>query len=152
MDITGLLPILLSWAVNLSGYPVPSEPPTLSFKPHRFFVERVCGGRECNAVGWYNDRGIVYIDEKYRRDESMFASSLVVHELVHYLQHLSGGFDSHSCFDSVAREREAYYVQNEYIVRAHASFELIRPSPIHCNYKVAAHDATASAQTPSVHP
>lgn len=152
MDITNALPILLSWAVHLSGYPAPDEPPALSFKPHRFFVDRVCGGRECKAVGWYNDQGIVYIDEKYRYDESTFASSLVVHELVHYLQHVSGEFDSNSCIDSVAREREAYYVQNEYILQAHASFALIRPGPIHCNYKAAVHDPALTSSANSRRP
>ncbi|MGI9303938.1 MAG: hypothetical protein ACR2RB_14750 [Gammaproteobacteria bacterium] len=135
--------ILLSWAVHISGYPMPAEPPRVEFEPHAFFVENVCGGRECPAVGWYNDQGIVYIDEKYRDDDSMFVASLVVHEFVHHLQHVSGEFDSLSCDDSRTREREAYYVQNEYIVQAHASFELIRPGPTSCNYKVAAIDTRA---------
>ncbi len=67
-------------------------------------------------------------------DESEFAHSLLVHELVHYLQDVSGKYDSHSCIDSVAREREAYHIQNEYILKAHGSFELIRPGPTSCNY------------------
>ncbi len=134
MDITAVLPILLSWAVHLSDYPAPAQPPELAFRPHTFFVDNVCGGRECNAVGWYNDRHVVYIDEKFRNDESAFAASLVVHELVHHLQHLSGRFDSLSCEDSLRREREAYHVQNEYILKAHASFSLIRPGPTRCDY------------------
>ena len=48
-----------------------------------------------------------------------------MHELTHYLQHLSGRFDSHSCGDSLVREREAYGVQNEYRVTAQASVEII---------------------------
>lgn len=134
MNIQAVLPVLLSWASHLSGYPVPDQPPTVSFEPHSFFVEHVCGGRECNAVGWYNDQHVIYIDEKYRDDDGSFASSLLVHELTHYLQHQSGRFDSHSCDDSLAREREAYYVQNNYILEAQASFALIRPAPTSCNY------------------
>lgn len=135
MDLPVLLPILLSWAVRLSGYPMPEQPPVVEFKPHGFFVEEVCGGKECPAVGWYNDQGIVYIDQKYENDDSTFPSSLLVHEFTHYLQHMSGGFDSLSCEDSMNREREAYRVQNDYIVEGQGSFQMIRPGPTACNYR-----------------
>lgn len=126
--------VLLSWASHLSGYPAPEVPPAIQFEPHAFFVEHACGGRDCRVVGWYNDENVVFIDEKHRDDDSSFAASLVVHELVHFLQHQSGNFDSHSCEDSLAREREAYNVQNRYIIEARASFALVRPGPFNCAY------------------
>ena len=147
MNIQTVLPVLLSWASYLSGYPVPDQAPIVRFEPHSFFVEHVCGGRECNAVGWYNDQRVVYIDDKYRDDDGGFASSLLVHELTHYLQHQSGKFDSHSCEDSLAREREAYYVQNNYILQSQASFALIRPAPTSCNYGNASGPTTIRAST-----
>lgn len=134
MVLESLLPILLSWAVHFSHYPMPAQLPAVSFVPHAFFVERVCGGRECNAVGWYNDERVLYLDEKYRDADDSFATSLVVHELTHYLQHLSGRYDSHSCTDSLFREREAYAVQNEYLVTAQGSADIIYPSPKACRY------------------
>lgn len=138
MDLQALLPVFMSWAVHLSGYPAPAEMPTVQFEPHAFFVQQVCGGKECNAVGWYNDRNIVYVDDKYEHVQNDFANSLVVHELIHYLQHQSGKFDSLSCTDSVAREREAYAVQNQYILKSQGSFALIKPAPTFCNYGHAA--------------
>ncbi len=141
MEVQATLMILLSWASHLSGYPIPAEPPELRFEEHAFFVENVCGGKECNVVGWYNDADIVYIDERHREFGGGFAASLVVHELTHYLQHHSGKFASLSCEDSVAREREAYYVQNRYIVEALASFQRIKPGPTSCNYANAGRDA-----------
>ncbi len=140
MDISTMLPVLLTWAVHLSGYATPAEAPQLQFQPHSFFVENVCGNKECRAVGWYNDEGIIYIDEKYEDAESQFAESLLVHEIVHYLQDISGKYDSFSCTDSVAREREAYYIQNEFLLQAHASFDLVQPGPTACAYKNAALD------------
>ena len=134
MDLHALLPILLSWAVHLSGYPAPSESPDIRYAPHSFFVQRVCGGKECAAVGWYNDRAIIYLDEKYQSGAGDFAASLLVHEITHYLQHQSGKFDSESCADSLTREREAYRVQNDYIIEAEVSFELIHPAPTSCSY------------------
>lgn len=138
MNLQETLPVLLSWAVHLSGYPSPDEVPAIVYEPHSFFVERVCGGRECTAVGWYDDRHVIYVDEKYKEDEGSFATSLVVHELTHYLQHQSGEFDSHSCSDSVAREREAYHVQNSFLITARGSVSLIRPSPTSCQYSAVA--------------
>lgn len=134
MEPDTILVVLLSWASHLSGYPVPAEPPELRFEQHEFFVENVCGNKECNVVGWYNDAEIVYIDEQYRDLQDGFATSLIVHEFTHYLQHMSGEFDSLSCEDSVAREREAYYVQTLYAIETLASVQTIRTSPTSCNY------------------
>ena len=135
MDLQTIVPILLSWAVHLSGYPMPERAPAIEFRPHSFFVRNVCGAKECNAVGWYDDRDVIYLDDRYERDDSSFAHSLLVHEMVHYLQHRSGRFDSLSCDDSLAREREAYYVQNAYIVDAEVSIDRIKPAPTLCGYE-----------------
>ena len=140
MELDTVLAILLSWASHLSGYPMPVEPPDVRFEQHAFFVANVCGGAECNVVGWYNDADIVYIDEQYRGVDGEFAASLVVHEFTHYLQHKSGDFVSLSCEDSVAREREAYYVQNRYIIEAAASMNMIVPGQTSCNYANAGMD------------
>lgn len=143
MEFDAILAILLSWASHLSGYPTPNEPPEVRFEQHAFFVENVCGGSECNVVGWYNDSAIVYIDERYRDIESGFASGLVVHELTHYLQDKSGNFESLSCEDSIAREREAYHVQNRYIIEALARIDTILPSHATCNYANAGLDVNS---------
>ena len=134
MEYDAILTILLSWASHLSGYPLPPEPPEVRFEQHAFFVENVCGRHECSVVGWYNDRDVVYIDEKYHNLASGFATSLIVHEFTHYLQHKSGAFDSLSCEDSVARELEAYHVQTLYAIEALASVQSIRRTPQTCNY------------------
>ena len=137
MELDAILIVLLSWASHLSGYPMPSEPPEVRFEEHAFFVEHACGGRECNVAGWYDDSGVVYIDKQYRALESEFATSLVVHEFTHYLQHQSGDFESHSCSDSVTREREAYRVQNSYLIEALATINLVHPRPMSCDDTIA---------------
>ncbi|MGH8223957.1 MAG: hypothetical protein ACREQZ_13390, partial [Woeseiaceae bacterium] len=87
--------------------------------------------------GWYNDSDVVYIDERHRSLESEFATSLIVHEFTHYLQHKSGNFESLSCSDSVAREREAYRVQNSYLIEALATINIVHPRPLSCDDTVA---------------
>jgi hypothetical protein len=140
MEVTATMAALLSWAVMLSGYPEPAKPPMVEYKPHRFFVEETCGGQECEAVGWYNDRGIVYLDDRLRNSDDVLARSLIVHEFVHYLQHLSGKFDSFSCADQIMREREAYAIQRNYVAEAHGQpqYQVMRP-PI-CTPRGAAAD------------
>jgi hypothetical protein len=124
--MSDLYATLLSWAITLSGFPAPSEPPVVVPKPHAFFVEQACHGQECKVLGWYAGGRNVYIDETLDPQDSLFASSIVVHEMVHYLQGVARGdamgggaaFNvGPSCEQSVHWEHEAYAVQREYILR-----------------------------------
>ena len=125
--MTDLFATLLSWAVTLSGYPAPAEPPNVVVEPHAFFVHRACNDRECKVLGWYAGGRDLYIDESLDPQNSLFASSIVVHEMVHYLQGVARGASTHdggAAFDSVPScrqfvhwEFEAYAVQREYILR-----------------------------------
>lgn len=108
-----LLAALLSWAVTLSGYPDPGAPPLVVRAPHAFFVEEACLGQECPASGWYNDQHMVFIDEALDWDDT-YTKGLIVHEMTHYLQHLNG-FGGHGCKRALLREREAYYVQDQFL-------------------------------------
>jgi hypothetical protein len=122
-----LLAVLLSWAVTLSGYPAPSQPPEVVTVPHAFFVANACGGRECKVYGWYAGGKKIYLDERMDPQGQLLASSVVVHEMVHYLQGLSrnGGVPAKgaafgelpSCADAIEMEREAYGVQREFLLR-----------------------------------
>jgi len=118
---------LFSWAITLSGYPAPAAPPVVVLQPHAYFVEHACHGQECKVLGWYAGGKNVYVDETLDVADSLFASSIVVHEMVHYLQGVARGDDAlkggaaftvaPSCEQSVSWEREAYAVQREYIMR-----------------------------------
>jgi len=142
--MTDLYASLLSWAVTLSGYPAPAEPPVVVAKPHEFFVQQACNGRECKVLGWYAGGRNVYIDQMMDPQESLFASSIVVHEMVHYLQGVARGDDSlrggaaftvtPSCEQSVHWEHEAYAVQREYILRYGAYLPVgISMLHVHCD-------------------
>lgn len=124
------LVVLLAWASHLSGIPAPDSPPVIEYRPHEFFVENACLKKECKAVGWYNDKGVVYIDERYKDDDGAFASSLIVHEFTHYLQHATGKYDSDSCADSIWREREAYAVQQRYLNQTTGSIRIVTSAMI----------------------
>jgi hypothetical protein len=125
--MTELYAALLSWAVTLSGYPAPAEPPVVVPKPHTFFVDQACHGQDCKVLGWYAGGKNVYIDETLDPQDNLFASSILVHEMVHYLQGVARGDDAlkggvafnnaPSCEQSIQWEHEAYAVQREFILR-----------------------------------
>lgn len=119
MDSPEVIAALLSWAVTLSGYPEPAYPPAIEYVPHAYFVEHVCGGRKCGAIGWYDNRRTIYIDRRLEGQDTAFSRGLMVHEMVHYLQDLSGRYDPTSCEDRHRREQEAYAIQREFIARAY---------------------------------
>jgi len=111
-----LIAVLLSWTVSLSGYPHPGTPPDVQYRPHSFFVEHACLGNEkCRVGGWYDDDGVVYIDENLRGQHDAMTRSLYVHEFTHYLQDLSGKFNKRNCDEHQKRERQAYSVQRQYL-------------------------------------
>ncbi len=121
-----LYAILLSWAVTLSGYPAPAVPPEVVTVPHAFFVEHACGGRECKVWGWFAGGRRLYIDQDLDPD-SLLGSSIIVHEMVHYLQAVERGDDrlapgaafgvAPTCEQAIAWERQAYGAQREYLLR-----------------------------------
>lgn len=122
-----LFAVLLSWAVTLSGYQIPSEEPEVVAVPHQFFVDNACNGRECRVYGWYAGGRKLYIDERMDPKGDTLAASVVVHEMVHFLQGMSRGTPDHlkgaafgehpSCRDSIELEREAYAAQREFLLR-----------------------------------
>jgi hypothetical protein len=125
--LSELYSIFLSWAVTLSGYPAPKEPPEVLAVPHAFFVKNACNGRECKVMGWYAGGRTLYIDERLDPATDLLASSVVVHEMVHYLQSVARGDDkldravafstAPSCQQIVRWEREAYAAQREFILQ-----------------------------------
>jgi hypothetical protein len=94
-------------------------PPTLILQPKQFFVEHVCyGSINCKVAGWYPETGgdnIYVLDTLDLNNE--VADSIVLHEIVHYLQFHSGMFQDTSCENSLKLERQAYGVQKEYLLR-----------------------------------
>jgi len=116
---------LLGWAAKLSGYQRPASSPTVEFVPQEFFNAYACRGKRCRVWGWYPNTGkdIVYVHEAARDliedgsdPRSLLAASIIVHEFTHYLQAANRGFARYKCEEALELEREAYSVQNAYIL------------------------------------
>jgi hypothetical protein len=108
---------LLSWAVTLSGHPAPVQAPDVVPVSHRYLVDGACAGRECKVLGWFPPGHTIYIDERLDPQENLLASSIVVHEMVHYLQQESRQGKPYDCTEALALEREAYHAQREFLLR-----------------------------------
>lgn len=128
-----LLAVLLSWTVSLSSYPHPGVAPEIQFKPHQFFVDTACNGyKKCDALAWYDDEKIIYLDERLHGNTDAYTRSVVVHELVHYLQDLSGEYKEMDCKLHAKREREAYSVQRQYLNKIAGRFVAIYLNYLPC--------------------
>lgn len=111
-----LIAVLLSWTVSLSQYDHPGTPPEIEFKPRSFFIETACLGNErCKAAAWYDYQGVIYLDELLKDRTDAITRSVVVHEMAHYLQDISGEYKIKSCEINQRLEREAYSIQRQYL-------------------------------------
>lgn len=109
---------LLSWAVTLSGYPHPGQCPQVIAVDHPTIEKLACTGRKCKVLGWYPGSGDkVYLDVAMDTNlsTSVYATSILVHELVHYLQWKNGKLENFNCEVALWAEREAYKVQRSYM-------------------------------------
>ena len=109
---------LLGWAIELSGYSLPAAEVVVAKVPHAIIVQEACSGSECRVLGFYPRGGgnVVYIDERLDPETSTFHASILVHEMTHWLQGKSGAYGD-TCAQAVDMEREAYGVQQAFLVR-----------------------------------
>lgn len=113
-----IISIMMSWAVTLTGYPAPVTFPEVRMVPHSYLVEHACRGFKCHVQGWYPPGNTIYLDDKLDPQNGLYASSVLLHELVHFLQKESGRTSMHyDCQADVEAEREAYQAQREYLLR-----------------------------------
>jgi len=134
--------VLLSWAIVLSGYTAPAERPQIVMVPHAYLEKAACEGRSCKVMGWFPPGKTIYIDDRLDPQESLYASSIVVHEMVHYLQQTSGKYATpYSCADAITMEREAYAVQQAYLIR-YGVYRPIGSSMHHSHCTLAAQQGT----------
>jgi len=101
----------------LAGYPPPTVPPEIHRVPQSVIQEEYCGGR-CAIRALYDPARGVFIDETLDVVNDPFARSILLHELVHHVQAVSGRFDSMSspCLRYNKAEAEAYLIQNHYLM------------------------------------
>lgn len=111
-----LLPALLSAIRQLSKYPVPAELPPLYRVPQERLQELACSGK-CAILGSFQPGTGIFLDERLKPETSLFDRSVLLHELVHYVQELNGELsDLRPCERWYHREQEAYAIQKNFLM------------------------------------
>ena len=133
--VSSMLTELFATIQLLSGYPVPERHPPVTVLPAAELQEMICK-RPCAVKAFYlPDKG-VFVSRDSNIQDDIQARSVLLHELVHHLQHLSGKFESLDtpCRRWQAREVEAYEIQHKYLRRLGAtrSFIGLDTVPITC--------------------
>jgi hypothetical protein len=110
-----LVASLLVAISQMTGYSIPGEPPRIRPMSHGQLAEEVCG-KPCGVVAFTTPQGEVLIDESLMIGRDPAATSILVHELTHFLQIRSETAPAAlTCDLWNAREREAYDVQYRWL-------------------------------------
>ena len=101
----------------LSGYALPTIAPEVHRVAQSEIEKRFCHA-PCAIRAIYDPTLGVYIDEKLDVANNTFDRSILLHELVHHMQAVSGRFHpgASDCARRNAAEREAYALQNRYLM------------------------------------
>jgi hypothetical protein len=110
-----LIAALLTAISGYTGYAIPGEPPRIIRLPHQALAERVCG-RPCHVLGFTEPNGDIVIDAALDIGHDAVATSILVHELTHFLQMRSVAHPPPlDCRTWNEREREAFDVQARWL-------------------------------------
>lgn len=126
LDEAALVDALLDALPGLSRYPRPAEPPTLVYLPSTVLRSKACSS-PCPVLAYYAGGREIYLDHSLNPLVSLFDRSILLHELVHYLQAqqedevraLEGAGPGLRCRIWYAREYEAYAVQQRFLTLVH---------------------------------
>jgi hypothetical protein len=116
MAMQDLLPALMEAIDRLSKYTVPDSVPPVHRVPHAKIEDLVCGGKKCAALAAYAAGEGIYIDDALEPETDVFARSVLLHELVHYVQDVSNELvGADPCQRWSRREQQAYAIQMRFL-------------------------------------
>jgi len=115
MITASLVTALLTAISGYTGYAIPGDPPHITALSHDALAQRVCG-RPCQVFGFTSPDGDIVIDEALKIGSDPVATSILVHELTHFLQIRSVAHPQPvDCRIWTDREREAFDVQTRWL-------------------------------------
>jgi hypothetical protein len=110
-----LMPALVSALDQISKYHRPVALPEVIRVPHERIEEMVCHAK-CGALAAYRPGEGIYLDEKLKPETDLFDRSILLHELVHYVQDMGDEHgDMRPCMRWYYREQEAYAIQKIFL-------------------------------------
>lgn len=127
LDEAELLNALLDALPGLSRYPRASEPPKVVYLPRAELRAKACN-TPCPVLGYYAGGREIFLDHSLNPLISLFDRSILLHEMVHYLQAqqeeemraFEGAGPRQRCRIWYEREHEAYAVQQVFLTLVHS--------------------------------
>ncbi len=121
-DMLDLTDHLLRTAVKMSKYRKPAALPMVSRVPRPVLEGLACPeGTRCGVSAMYEPtRGILFAED-LRPETNLFHRSILLHEMVHYLQDVGHELSTMAaCERWYQRELEAYALQKQYLQSVHS--------------------------------
>lgn len=115
--LTELIMDLFAAIQGLSGYQIPATLPDVHLLAPNIIQEMICRG-PCGVRAFFlPGRGIFLNKGVVDPQKDAFNKSILLHELVHFVQDNSGKFESvpDKCDRWYSKELEAYHIQNAYL-------------------------------------
>ena len=110
-----LIASLLTAIAQMTGYAIPGDPPRIIPMSRAALADEVCG-KPCGIIAFTTPEGRILIDESLMVGRDPAATSILVHELTHFLQIRSTPTGAvMTCAVWSEREREAYDVQYHWL-------------------------------------
>ena len=110
-----LVPALLAALDQLSRYPRPAVVPEIFRVPQERLHELVCTAK-CGVLATYQPGEGIFLDERLKPETNLFDRSVLLHELVHYVQEINHERgDARPCERWYYREVEAYAIQKTFL-------------------------------------
>lgn len=138
---------LLIFVVNATGYHGAPVPPEVVPVARPVLEQRVCG-KPCPVYALFDpDQGIL-VDDRLDLPGNPAAQSVLLHELVHYLQWRATGRTALTCDEWLAREREAYRIQFRWLATLPAergNVALPRPALSHVRCRAGPLETSATS-------
>jgi hypothetical protein len=123
--LSKLVAELLVAAQTLSGHGAPIVAPEVAFVAQAALAQQACSG-PCAVYGWFPPDNTIYLEESLDLDGNVAARSILLHELVHFLQQETGAFQvAADCRTWMDRERQAYDVQLRWLAAQQTPIELL---------------------------
>lgn len=121
-DLRELTDHLIRTAVKMSKYRKPSALPMVSRVPRPVLEALACPeGTRCGVSAMYEPTRGILIAEDLRPETNLFHRSILLHEMIHYLQDVGHELATMAaCERWYQRELEAYALQKQYLQNIHS--------------------------------
>lgn len=121
--IQGIISALMLYAQQATHtVAIPFQLPDVRFVSQESLAARVCNDSRCDVRGWFSsaDQVIYMAGNRNIMVNNMHARSILLHEIVHYIQHQIGFPQlGNICLTWKAREIEAYKIQYRWLYENH---------------------------------